>query len=254
MIALCIGRKEQGKTTLGYHLAKTMPTRIVFDPREHFFTSLCVTENANGLYELLDDQQEIIVKPPDHYPEHFELVCEQLRAWIKDNREEEFALLVDESYDVKTPDFMPPALDWLMRKTKRKQVRIIFTAHRPVDVATDIRALSDNWFIFQTTQEHDLKIIAERCGREVAEQVSTLKAREFINWDDSIGVWKKFSDSSKWYVSLGEGAARIQSQGENENVSTGTAEAASDAAASNTRCADFAIGKCHGNDAGSRLR
>lgn len=133
------------------------------------------------------------------------MVCESLRSWIRENRTEEFSFLVDESYDVKTPDYMPPALDWLMRKTKRAQTRIIFTAHRPVDISTDIRALSDNWFIFQTTQEHDLRIIAERCGSEVAEQVVTLKAREFIGWDDSVGTWKKYTDSNAWYVSLGEG-------------------------------------------------
>jgi hypothetical protein len=202
LICLCIGRKEQGKTTLGYHLAHSFPTRVIFDPREHFFTSPVEIESGAGLYELLDEKAEIIVKPPDHYPEHFEIVCDQLRNWIRDNHDEEFSFLIDEAYDIKTPEYMPASLDWLMRKTKRKQTRIIFTAHRPVDISTDIRALSDNWFIFQSTQEHDLRIIAERCGREVAEQVTALKPREFINWDDSIGKWTKFSDSNAWYMKL----------------------------------------------------
>lgn len=215
MIALCIGRKEQGKTTLGYHLAKSFPTRVIFDPREHFFTSPNAIESASALYGLLDDASEIIVKPPDHYPEHFELVCDSLRSWVRDNREEPFALLVDESYDVKTPDYMPPALDWLMRKTKRNQTRIIFTAHRPVDIATDVRALSDNWFIFQTTQEHDLRIIAERCGSDVADIASKLSAREFVNWDDSIGKWTKFSDPAAWYVYLGEQGVSQSNMGDN---------------------------------------
>lgn len=199
---LCIGRKEQGKTTLGYFLAHNYPTRIIFDPREHFNTGGTVVEEGAGIYDLLDDTAEIIVKPPDHYPEHFEIVCDQLREWVRENREERFALLVDEAYDIKTPEFMPPSLDWLMRKTKRDQVRIIFTAHRPVDIATDIRALSDNWLIFQSTQEHDLKIIRERCGDEVVEQVANLKPREFINWDDSVGKWAKFSESNAWYMPL----------------------------------------------------
>ena len=199
---LCIGRREQGKTTLGYHLAHSLPTRVIFDPREAFFTGGIIVENGGDVGTLLDEHAEIIVKPPDHYPEHFEIVCDQLRDWIRVNREEEFALLVDEAYDVKTPDNMPAALDWLMRKTKRKQTRIIFTAHRPVDISTDIRALSDNWLIFQSTQEHDLRIIAERCGREVADEVQKLKAREFINWNDSIGTWTKYTDSNGWYMSL----------------------------------------------------
>jgi hypothetical protein len=199
---LCIGRKEQGKTTLGYHLAHSLPTRVIFDPREHFFTGGIEVEEGVGLYDLLDTHAEVIVKPADHYPEHFEIVCDQLRHWIRENHDEEFALLVDEAYDIKTPEYMPASLDWLMRKTKRKQTRIIFTAHRPVDISTDIRALSDNWFIFQSTQEHDLRIIKERCGQEVADAVMTLRPREFINWDDSIGRWTKFSDSNAWYMSL----------------------------------------------------
>lgn len=202
MIALCIGRKEQGKTTLAYHLAYPFPTRIIFDPREHFFTSSTQIEEGSELYDHLDDKAEIIIKPADHYPEQFEIVCDQLRHWVRDNHEEEFALLIDEAYDIKTPEYMPASLDWLMRKTKRKQTRIIFTAHRPVDISTDIRALSDNWLIFQSTQEHDLRIIAERCGREVADEVQKLRPREFINWDDSIGTWTKFMDPRAWYMSL----------------------------------------------------
>jgi hypothetical protein len=220
MIILCIGRREQGKTTLGYFLAKRYPTRVIFDPRESFFTSPVVTFDAAGLYDLLDNESEIIVKPEAYYPENFALVCDELRAWVRDNREEEFSFLVDEAYDVKTPDNMPASLDWLMRKTKRKQCRIIFTAHRPVDIATDIRALSDNWLIFQTTQEHDLRIITERCGPEVAEEVQVLKEREFIDWNDSLGTWKKFSDPHAWYVSLGEGVV-FHTREDTPNVSEG---------------------------------
>lgn len=205
MIILCIGRREQGKTTLGYYLAKKFPTRVIFDPREAFFTSDVIVPSAGGLYELLDTETEIIVKPEEFIPENFALVCEQLREWVRDNREEEFSFLVDEAYDVKTPENMPASLDWLMRKTKRKQCRIIFTAHRPSDLATDIRALSDNWLIFQTTQEHDLRVIRERCGDEVEERVQILREREFIDWNDSLATWKKFSDPHAWYVSLGEG-------------------------------------------------
>jgi len=199
---LCIGRKEQGKTTLACFLAHNYPTRIIFDPRNTFNTGGEIIEEGAGLYDLLNEKAEIIIQPPDHYPEHFEIVCDQLRAWIKDNPDEEFALLTDEAYDIKTPEYMPASLDWLMRKTKRKQTRIIFTAHRPVDISTDIRALSDNWLIFQSTQEHDLRIIRERCGDEVAEQVAQLNPREFINWDDSVGKYTKFSDSNAWYMPL----------------------------------------------------
>lgn len=202
MICLCIGRKEQGKTTLGYHLARSFPTRLIFDPREHFFTSPHIRLDSTNLYEDLDELSEIIIKPDDNIPERFALTCDELREWLRDNPGEPFSFLVDEAYDVKTPDFMPPSLDWLMRKTKRAQGRIILTAHRPSDIATDIRALSDHWFIFQMTQEHDLRVVSERCGSEVAEAARYLAAREFINWNDALGTWNKHTDSSAWFVSL----------------------------------------------------
>jgi hypothetical protein len=202
MICLCIGRKEQGKTTLGYHLARRFPTRVIVDPRDYFSTSPHVRLDASTLYEDLDDLSEVIIKPDDHVPENFALTCDELRDWLRDNRDEPFSFLVDEAYDVKTPDFMPPSLDWLLRKTKRNQGRIIFTVHRPSDISTDIRALSDHWFIFQMTQEHDLRVVTERCGSEVAEAVRTLAAREFINWNDGLATWTKHTNASEWYVSL----------------------------------------------------
>ena len=115
---------------------------------------------------------------------------EWVRAHKLEGEDIPFGLLIDESYDAKTFDFMPDSLDWLMRKTKSDQSRIVFTAHQPKHLATDIRALANHFFLFQITQEHDLRVIEDRCGREVAEQLPGLGQREFIHWDDD----KQISD------------------------------------------------------------
>jgi hypothetical protein len=206
MIALCIGRREQGKTTLAYWLACFGCPRVIFDPRGMFGTSENVLTDSGQLGELLDDgEKEIIIQPAFYIPEHFENTCNELMGWVRENSDVPFAFLVDESYDAKTPEKMPVALDWLMRKTKREKTRIIFTAHRPGDISTDIRALSDHWFIFQTTQEHDLKVIRERCGSDVAEAVRHLSARTFIHWDDGKAKWEVWSDSRMWFVQIQRG-------------------------------------------------
>jgi hypothetical protein len=204
MISLCIGRREQGKSTLAYHLALQSSTRVIVDPRALFETSSDILPNANGLYDLLDTRQEIIVQPEEETNEIFEAVCVEVKDWLQENPDEPFALLGDEARFFDTPSYIPSSLDWILRMSSRKLVHAIFTMHRPVDISVDIRAIADYWFIFHTTQEHDLKVIAERCGQEVAELVSNLDGskNELIVWDDAHGTFRKETDRSKWYHSL----------------------------------------------------
>ena len=79
---------------------------------------------------------------------------------------------------------------------------MIFTAHRPADVAVDIRAIATFWMIFRITQEHDLKVIGDHCGSKVVEQVLLLNDGELIIWNDSRATWRKESDRRKWYVPM----------------------------------------------------
>ncbi len=207
MIAVCIGRKEQGKSTLGYFLAHKSPVRVVFDPREHYSTSDALEPDASQLFELLDEKEEIIIQAPFHVPQHFASTCDALMDWVRGKRmdegkEMEFSLLVDEAYDAKTFEAMPDSLDWLMRKTASSQARIVFTAHQPKHLATDIRALANHFFLFQITQEHDLRAIEDRCGREVAEMLPGLGPRQIVHWDDDKQIFERFDQPKAWYIDI----------------------------------------------------
>jgi hypothetical protein len=81
-------------------------------------------------------------------------------------------------------------------------VNAILTCHRPVDISVDIRAIADYWCIFQTTQEHDLQIVSQRCGDECADAVQKLRDKQFLLWNDGDGTYVIKSDSTAWFVEI----------------------------------------------------
>lgn len=200
MITLVIGRRVQGKTTLAYRMASRQPTVVIFDPRGTFE----IDKRSEGLtlYEQLDSLPRVVVHPHGNVPMAFAEFCETLKDWIQDNPSEPLALLVDEARFIDTPSEIPPACDHIIRFSDTALVQIYFTAHRPSDIAVDIRAIADFWCVFRSTQEHDLKVIAERCGSEVADQVRTLGSREFIVWNDGQAKAHVNRTPSGWYMPL----------------------------------------------------
>jgi hypothetical protein len=220
LISLILGRRELGKSTLALYIARKTPTRIIFDPRAMFHTSpdifrddLFLSGRAGveeNLELALDTRSEIIVAPPYHVIETFNSMCEILARWVEENPREELTLIVDEARFVETTSEINPFFDWLLRCTLRSQVNIVFTAHRPADIAVDIRSIADFWIMFHTTQEHDLKVIAERCGSEVSEMVHELKPGEVVIWNDSRATFRKETDRVKWFVPMTTPAAQTE--------------------------------------------
>jgi hypothetical protein len=202
MISLCIGRMRQGKSTLAYHLALLCPTRVLFDPRNQFHTTSDVIPHGAELYNMLDDRAEIIVRPDLIVEDCFESATSETVEWIRNNPGEKICFLADEARLIKMTTTAYPAFDWMLRSAGEEDVNVIITAHRPIDVPVDTRAIAHFWYMFHTTQEHDLKIIEERCGPEVAEQVKTLRDRELIVWNDSIATWRKHSETKTWFHDL----------------------------------------------------
>ena len=210
MIYLCLGRREMGKSTLALFLIRKQPVRVIFDPRGLFPTSVSspVVVNASDLGARMNDIYEaksgqVVIVPDGKTQPMFEATAIEVKRWLRDSPLP-IALLVDELRFV-DPD-ESTEFDWILRCAGRATVTVVLTAHRPVDVPTDIRAIADMWCIFQTTQEHDLKVIAERCSPDVAEKVSRLRPREFVSWDDTRGVMTFHGFPERWYVPLGQSA------------------------------------------------
>lgn len=203
MIIAVLGRREQGKTTFADYLAAQRETRVKFDPRAIFGTTSDIIPDSSELYEMLEEREEIIVQPERNVKVNFERCCDVVWEWIrfytKQGQEVSLAFLVDEARIIDTPSYIPQSLDSIMRMAPRKEVDVIFTAHRPSDISVDIRAIADFWCMFQITQEHDLKVISERCGEEVAEIVSRLPAHHLLIWNDALGKHFVMDRPELWF-------------------------------------------------------
>ncbi len=204
MITIINGRRTQGKTTLAYRVSLRRPTRLIFDPRRTFSTTLIVTSNIWELYDLLDTEPEIIFQPIDDVQSDFRQCADIFREWCVNNPDEPACFLVDEAMFIDTPNIDYPAFEQTMRFSKPELIDVVITSHRPSDIAVNIRAIADFLIFFRTTQEHDLKIIRERCGDVVAEKVSELPDKHYVLWNDRDGTFWVVSDPETWYIDIAQ--------------------------------------------------
>jgi len=206
MLDLLIGKRELGKTTLGVSLSRSFTTRVIFDPRHMInVTSDVLTSAAQieggVLYDLLNDRQEIVVRPDFDVENTFAAMCAEIYAWLRDNPGESFCLMVDEARFVPNPE-QNAHFDYIVRCTPRTDVTVILTCHGIVDVSPDLRRVADYWILFRLTMEADLDRVRERCGNDVADAVQQLAPYEYIVWNDANSSWRKHSDRTRWYVPL----------------------------------------------------
>jgi hypothetical protein len=206
MVTCIIGFTGQGKSTLAYHIAKRCDTRVIFDPRGQFHTCPAVLSNANGLYQLLDTNYEIIVRPGRgaEVEETFDETCRVVADWIEDNPHEKICLLVDEGRLVGVWSRSTSLnFDWIVRSAREgSPIDVIITCHRPVDLSTNIRAISNRLIFFRVMLPNDVLAIEEQCGPEVAEQVGKLADKECITWNNSRQQYRKVSDPAEWFVPI----------------------------------------------------
>jgi len=208
MIYNLIGRRERGKTTLGYGMARKLRKRIIIDARQMIqrVDVVRITRADDlrpAMLELVNDDavSEIVYQPQD------DDLAVAFEAWTAATKERivlsphvPFAVMVDEVsfYKLDAARFQ-----WLAKCTPREAVHIILTAHRPADIPTSIRAIADHWCIFSTTQEHDLDVIEKRCGNpRVVNAIKRLQGRSYVHWDDARGEMAVCDDPKLWYVSL----------------------------------------------------
>jgi hypothetical protein len=65
---------------------------------------------------------------------------------------------------------------------RHRNIRVIATAQLPKNMATNYRALSDEFRLFQTVEPDHLSYLAERIGKKTAETLTTLPKYAFVYW------------------------------------------------------------------------
>ncbi|HEV2498614.1 MAG TPA: hypothetical protein VGY31_03425 [Terriglobia bacterium] len=198
MNALVFGRRQQGKSTLAFVLAEEKEIPIaIFDINGQF----CawpeeVVSEVNDFAARLEESDLVIYRAEESPWEEFEAVADEL--WVRG----EYVLLVDEASQVQSPGHAHPKLDRIVRMADAKNVHLIQTMHRPSDAAMICRSLATDWYIFRTNQETDLKVIAERCGPDVAAVAAELAPHEYVHWDDSAGIYWISKDPVSWFRNI----------------------------------------------------
>lgn len=212
MMYLAIGRRRLGKTTLAYSMAKKCPYRVIFDPRGQIHSEGVRVHSPAALAEVSPDMThpkdpltEIVVTPDANPQAMFDACAALVKDWGRDFQHKppsthRLMFLIDE---VRFIDPMrSAAFEYVMRATPPDLIHVVITGHRPSDIKTDVRAISDHWLMFRCTQEHDLKVIRERCGDRVARHVSQLKPHQFIHWDDGATTAYSHVNPAAWFVPL----------------------------------------------------
>lgn len=204
MIYLCLGRREQGKTTLGYYIVSRLPRRLAFDPRGMIRTerSDVFTSPGQLFREGMDafdhhEIREVVMTPGNDVATAFAVFCREAANYVRRNPDSHLGILIDE---IRFVDLKNEDLDWILRCAPVDNVHVVFTGHRPKDVPTDIRAIADRWCLFNFTLPRDVEIIEDQTSPLVAREVEKLGARQFVTWDDRTAKASYHRDPQVWYI------------------------------------------------------
>lgn len=208
MITVIIGFTGQGKSTLASFVSRRSTTRAIVDPRGQFHTTDDILPDSEGLYELLDDRYEIIIRAGrgTAVEENFDDTCKVIADWIEDNPHEQICILCDEGRLLGLESKgVSLHFDWILRSAREgSNIDVVITCHRPVDVNPNIRAIANRLVFFRVMLPGDLDTIEEQCGPQVREEVKKLLDRQFITWNNSRQQYRKVTDSDSWKVPLGQ--------------------------------------------------
>lgn len=200
MITACVGRRGLGKSTLAAFMVGQVTPRVILDPRAQFSGNVITTADPETILAALDDDKEIIIQPRNLERDTDETAA-AVQTWLQEDKRRHCAVLIDE---VGLLDLS--AWDWLFRCSERKLVHFVLTFHRPVDLHTDMRAITDQLCLFRMTMPNDLREVQDLCGEDVRALVEDLDECEFVVYDLGRGTVKNVyrrAARNSWYVPLG---------------------------------------------------
>lgn len=207
---LVFGRRGQGKTTLGFHLAKMLGlTMVAFDPNDQLdFSPLY---NPEDLEAALNAGEPLTIYRPrigEEVDDEFNLFARVLwngsllnptqnhNTWI------DLTILIDEAGLPELQDAGYCLKSLRSFVCRGRDINLIQTVHRPRDAWKTCRANATDWYLFHTTDPGDLAAIAEQCGEEVAEAVSKLDEKQFVHYQLRSGEFEISGEAREWYEPL----------------------------------------------------
>jgi len=202
MLAVIIGRRRQGKSTLALALAiDKQQTTIIYDPNDQY-GNIPVIEDVEAWMEAatLESVGRIIATDPIA---DFERLTETLDGGVWEWSD--YTLIVDECSMLMTPGKVHPAMERYAR-TSPKDVHMILTTHRIVDVNVLFRALATDWFVFQCFLDLDVEYLTDQFGAQFAAECQSLDLYHVNHyWLEAGGVPQSrvWTDPKLWHVDIG---------------------------------------------------
>lgn len=202
MLAVIIGRRRQGKSTLALALAtRKQKAVIVYDPNNQYGHIPIIPSLPEWMATATPTSVGRII--PSDVVADWETMVAELDGGMW--RWGDYSLIVDECSMLMHPAKVHWALERYAR-TSPKDVDVILTTHRTVDVHTLFRALATDWFIFHQHLDRELDNIADTFGKDVANASKSLPNYHVIHfWLDAGGLpqYRIWDQPEKWYIDIG---------------------------------------------------
>jgi hypothetical protein len=178
-----LGRKGSGKSCALRELVAHAPRLLVWDPMaEHGGLCRNRLESIQRLVAFLHWTRGKSVWTA-HYVPHHDLAEEfnLLAGWVY--RYGRMVLAVEEVPMISQPNWVPPEFDRIIRLGRHRRIDLVWTGQRAAEIARRLTAATDVFVFYAQTEARDLEALADRCGAEVAAEVSRLGLHDRVVWD-----------------------------------------------------------------------
>jgi hypothetical protein len=182
------GRKGSGKSTLAHKMLARGSRFFIFDTMgEHGFPA------GNGFHTFRDigSAEEFLLWAQEQSRFAGRLIPQS------NDLEAEFSELAEIVYEqgnmllaieevpmlTRSPSYLPPQFDRLVRLGRHRQVSILWTCQRMAEVARRLTAATDVFVLFGHREPRDLEAISDRLGSDIAERVSRLDLHDCLAFD-----------------------------------------------------------------------
>lgn len=177
-----IAPKGSGKTYTVTQMIQGMERVAVFDMVREFQYLCCepVTGKPRQFCEMLRQQQfRIAYRPTVFERDGDEIHCPELEPIVTAcYLRGDMTLVIDESHLLLTARRCPTMLlisNWVGR---HRRFSLVYVAQTFSTVSVPLRRNTDEFYFWRLIEPSDLNGVRERCGDEVANAVSTLRATE----------------------------------------------------------------------------